>query len=116
MPVQDITSATVTFEDGRIEELTETQLATYGISLVQDDAAEPAIVVYSVDTTIGNAVFSIKLQSSVLEEPAWADFTLVTINYLFTEVVYEPWVPPNKADLDPRFDPGSTSTTTLSMM
>lgn len=101
----------MTFESGLTKDLTEAQLADYGI-WIEQDATNPTLEVYSKDFNIGEAVFVVRVGSSLVEEPHWEDYSLVVINYGF---VFIPKIEVVLADVPPKFDPDSTTQITFEM-
>ena len=76
-----MTAATVTFEDGSTQSLSEADLAVYGITLLQS-ASTPQLMVYSADASFSDMTFDLTISSTGVEETTWADYTSVTINYI----------------------------------
>lgn len=61
--------------------LAEADLATYGI-IVSYDLVNPMLTVETSDVTLPiEASVEIRITSSVIEEPSWADYAVITINY-----------------------------------
>lgn len=78
--------------------------------LQQSATTSPTLEIFTKNANIGEATFVITVSSTLVEEPTWEDFSIVTINFSYTFV---PLIKVVEIDGSPRFDPESTTATTL---
>lgn len=75
-----MTTATLTDHNGNTSSLSEGQLATYGITIVQS-ATDPKLLIYSTNTSWITSSFDLRISATVSEETTWANDAIMVIDY-----------------------------------
>lgn len=96
-------------------------MGDYGITLQVWDEENPTLEIFTTNIYLDLSVFEIYITAALLEELDWADYNVVKVDYTVPEGTWDTKFVFEKEDYEdvlnekPRFDPASTSVTTLQM-